>query len=137
MSGQADSLTYLGGLGAHIEPEHAGIAAIRWDQGGQHTHCGGFTGTIGTEQAVNTARPNAQIYAVHRTGFTEMFAQACYFNGQLRGVHRRAISLQGWKCPSYTPYCDGKVACTQLLQASPAFPVAAAHSLFSCHYRRA
>jgi len=67
LSGQADRLAYLRGLGGDVITVDGGGPAVGPEQGGQNLHRRGLAGAVGAEQGQDGARADAQIDALeHR-----------------------------------------------------------------------
>ena len=60
----------------HVDPQHAGAAAVGGGQGGEHAHDGGLARAVGPEQAEHLALRHLEGDALDRLDLTEVLHQA-------------------------------------------------------------
>jgi hypothetical protein len=85
LAGQADEPTDGVGLLHDVTPEHAGLALVGPQQGGQHADRGRLAGPVGSQDAIHRAARNGQVDAVDGTNAPEGLDEAGGFDGE-RGM---------------------------------------------------
>jgi len=78
----------LGGfrVDSHVQAIDHDLPGIRTQHPGEHAHGGGFSGAIGTDQAQNLARLNAEIHSANGVHGAEALAQLAHLHGKCDGV---------------------------------------------------